>query len=46
VYGAQHWVSVINPSDATFETVEPLLAEAYERAVNRYRSLHKEKGRG
>lgn len=44
VYGAQHWISVLNPSEATFETVKPLLAEAYERAVNRYRSPQKEDG--
>lgn len=35
VYGAQHWVSVLNPSAETFETVKPLLAEAYTRAVSR-----------
>jgi hypothetical protein len=42
VYGAQHWISVLNPSDTTFETVKPLLAEAHERAMNRYRSPQKE----
>jgi hypothetical protein len=31
VYGRMFWVSVLNPSEATFETVKPLLAEAYER---------------
>jgi hypothetical protein len=35
VYGRQYWVCVINPSAATFETVKPLLAEAYGIAVNR-----------
>jgi len=30
VYAAQHWLSVLNPSDATFESaVRPLLDEAY-----------------
>lgn len=36
VYGQAFWVCVLNPSAATFETVKPLLAEAYERAVNKY----------
>ena len=36
VYGEYHWVCVINPSEATFETVKPLLQEAYDRAVERY----------
>jgi uncharacterized protein DUF6194 len=36
VYGRYHWVSVLNPSEATFETLKPLLREAYERAAERY----------
>jgi uncharacterized protein DUF6194 len=37
VYGRMYWVCVLNPSDATFETiVRPLLAEAYDMAVNKY----------
>jgi hypothetical protein len=35
VYGRNHWVCVLNPSDATFETLKPLLREAYDRAVAR-----------
>ena len=35
VYASQHWISVLNPSEATFETVQPLLKEAYEIAVKR-----------
>jgi hypothetical protein len=36
VYGRQHWVCILNPSNATFEkTVGPLLAEAYELVVSR-----------
>ena len=32
VYGQQHWISILNPSDATFrETVVPLLALAHDR---------------
>lgn len=37
VYGRQYWVSILNPSAATFETVvQPLLAEAYDLAVAKY----------
>jgi len=35
VYGINHWVSVLNPTGATFESLHPLLAEAYEIAVRR-----------
>jgi hypothetical protein len=35
VYAPQSWVCVLNPSAETFETLRPLLAEAYERAVRR-----------
>ena len=36
VYGRQHWVCVLNPSEATFATtVRPLLAEAYQVVVER-----------
>jgi hypothetical protein len=38
VYGPNHWVSVLNPSDETFNAVKPLLAEAHTRAVSRYRA--------
>ena len=31
-----HWVCVLNPSEATLERLKPLLAEAYDRAVKRY----------
>ena len=44
VYGAQHWVSVLNPSADTFATVKPLLAEAHSRAVNRRQSPQTEGG--
>lgn len=36
VYGRNHWICVLNPSDSTFETVRPLLADAYDIAVKRY----------
>jgi hypothetical protein len=35
VYGKMYWACVLNPSEATFEAVKPLLAEAYETAVSR-----------
>ncbi len=38
VYAKMYWVSVINPSAATFETVKPLLAEARNLLVARDRS--------
>ena len=32
VYARQHWISILNPSDATFrDVVIPLLAEAHDR---------------
>jgi hypothetical protein len=37
VYGRMYWVCVLNPSAETFqEVVRPLLAEAYERDVNKH----------
>ena len=40
VYAPQHWLSILNPSDATFEsTVKPLLEEAYERVARSQRRL-------
>jgi len=35
VYGANHWVCVLNPGDDTFEKVKPLLEEAYAIARER-----------
>jgi hypothetical protein len=35
VYGRNHFVCVLNPSVATFESIRPLLKEAYEIAVKR-----------
>jgi hypothetical protein len=35
VYGMMNWVCVLNPSKATFSSIQPLLAESYERAVQR-----------
>jgi hypothetical protein len=36
VYAPQSWVCVLNPSDKTFETIKPLLKEAYDIAVARF----------
>lgn len=35
IYASQSWVAVLNPSPETFETVKPLLAEAYGIAAER-----------
>ena len=35
VYGRNHWVSVLNPSESTFELVKPLLTEAHGIAIGR-----------
>ena len=34
-YAPQSWICVLSPSDETFQAVQPLLAEAYDRAVAR-----------
>jgi len=36
VYAPMSWVCVLNPSDTTFQAVQPLLAEAYDLAVSRH----------
>ncbi len=40
-YVQQHFICVLSPSEATFERIRPLLAEAYEIAVRRYTSQNK-----
>jgi hypothetical protein len=35
VYGRNHWVCVLNPTDATFASLRPLLDEAYQISVKR-----------
>jgi hypothetical protein len=35
VYGQMFWLCVLNPSTPTFESLRPLLAEAYELSVKR-----------
>ena len=34
-YAAQSWICVLNPSDATFQTLQPLLHEAHGLAARR-----------
>jgi hypothetical protein len=36
VYARQGWVCVLNPGQATFDAVKPLLAEAYSIVVARH----------
>ncbi len=36
VYAPMYWVCVLSPSEATFQRVQPLLAEAYDLAVSKY----------
>jgi Family of unknown function (DUF6194) len=36
VYGWMSWISVLNPSDSTFEDVKPLLLEAHGLAVFKF----------
>jgi Family of unknown function (DUF6194) len=45
VYAPQSWVSVLNPSEATFETIKPLLAEAYDSVVRRLTSARERRVR-
>jgi hypothetical protein len=42
VYASQSWVCVLNPSSQTFDSLKPLLAEAYSNAarrVDRHRTI-------
>jgi hypothetical protein len=41
VYGQNHFVCVLNPSESTFDAIKPLLNEAYEIAVKRARPRQK-----
>ena len=42
-YAQQHYICVLSPSEATFERIRPLLAEAYDIAMRRYNSQNKSK---
>lgn len=37
VYSPQSWMCVLNPTKETFESLRPLLTEAYERAAESHR---------
>ena len=39
-YSAQLFICVLSPSEATFERIKPLLAEAYDIAVKKYNRRH------
>ena len=36
VYAPMSWVCVLNPSEGTFQSVRPLIAEAYDLVAKRY----------
>ena len=36
IYAPMSWVCILNPSEATFQTVVPLLTEAYEQDVEKH----------
>jgi hypothetical protein len=38
VYGSMYWLSVLNPSETTFERVKEFLREAYETAEKKYKN--------
>lgn len=42
-YSPQNFICVLSPSEATFEKVRVLLAEAYEIAVRKYNRRNKDK---
>jgi hypothetical protein len=36
-YSSQHFICVLSPSEAMFERIRPMLAEAYDIAMKRYK---------
>jgi hypothetical protein len=42
-YAKQHFICVLSPSEATFEKIRPLLAEAYDIAARRFARQNKNK---
>ena len=42
-YGRVYWICVLNPSDATFEKIKLLLADAYDLAVRKHNAASKTK---
>ena len=45
-YSAQFFICVLSPSEATFERIKPLLAEAYNIAVKKYNQRKVSKRQG
>jgi hypothetical protein len=46
IYASQHWVSVVNPGEATLDTVRTLLAEAHRFAARKYANQHRTRPAG
>jgi hypothetical protein len=44
VYAKNHWVSVLNPSQSTLASLQPLLVEAHGIAKARYERRHQDAG--
>jgi hypothetical protein len=44
VYGRMYWVCVLNPSASTFQSLRPLLAEAYGLSVRRNTRANRNRG--
>lgn len=44
-YARQHFICVLSPSEATFERILPMLAEAYKKAMSRVNRQNKTKGK-
>lgn len=42
-YAKQHFICVLSPSEATFERIRPLLAEAFDIASRRFQRQNKNK---
>jgi len=40
-YASYNFVCVLSPSEATFERIRPLLAEAYDISIRRFNSQNK-----
>ena len=45
-YGRTYWLCVLNPSEKTFEDLQPMLAEAYQIAVRKYDAFQHAKTKG
>ena len=40
-YAAQHFICVLSPSEATFQSLQPMIAEAYDIAKRRHDKVQK-----